>query len=240
MANGKCSVPDCSTVGPLVRGWCRPCYKWSSKRDWADPAGRPRQQQAPADGQCTVVEEGVKCTEQHRVKGMCDKHRQRLAQTGDPLTVGKAGNGVVLAALHAAAYAETDECVFLPHRTGRVTVQVDGVRSQAARVVWTIRHGDPGEAHVLHKCNGGSGAHGCINIRHLRKGNNSENQFDRGDAGVCVGESHSGSVLTEAEVRKIRERVADGETQRSLADEYGVSPATVCLIVSRRNWRRLS
>ena len=42
--------------------------------------------------------------------------------------------------------------------------------------------------------------------------------------------------LTPEEVREIRHRAQGGETQRSLAREFGVSFSTVNMLVERHNW----
>lgn len=240
MAQGTCSAIDCETVGRLARGWCLGCYSWSQNRGWQDPTGRPRKQKAPADGQCIVIEAGVKCTRPYAMVGMCEKHRARTKRYGSPLAVLKWGNGTAQEFARAAAYAETDECIIRPDQAERWSINTGDCYMAASRYVWIIRHGDPGEAHVLHSCNGGSGANGCVNIRHLRLGDNSENVLDRGDAGVQVGEGHHSSKLRDHQVRRIRERAAAGETHQALADEYGVARATVTDILARRTWRRLS
>lgn len=239
MAQGTCAADDCTTVGRLARGWCLSCYAWSQHHGWQDPTGRPRKQKAPADGQCTIVEDGTKCTAPYAAEGMCWKHRGRVRKHGCPLTVQALRGDSLQALLRTAVDAETDECIVHPFRTGQWTVNTGDGTMNASRWVWTLRHGDPGDAHILHSCNGGSGAHGCVNIRHLRKGDNSENVLDRGDAGVQVGEDHHNHRLKADHVRRIRERAADGETQQALADEYGVSRATVGDVVSRKTWRRL-
>jgi ribosomal protein S25 len=51
------------------------------------------------------------------------------------------------------------------------------------------------------------------------------------------GEAHRKSILTEDQVRKIREEYAlGGITQQGLADKYGVSVASVNGIVTKRAW----
>lgn len=46
-------------------------------------------------------------------------------------------------------------------------------------------------------------------------------------------------VLTEQQVRAIRARLADGETQRSLAAAYGVSQTTIGSIGLGNTWRHV-
>ena len=42
--------------------------------------------------------------------------------------------------------------------------------------------------------------------------------------------------LVNADVRAIRIRLASGETQASIAADYGVVPATISMIANRKNW----
>lgn len=239
MAQGTCTADGCTNVTRLVRGWCTNCYAWSRSHGWQDPSGRPTKQKAPADGQCTVIEGGVKCSALYFAEGTCEKHHARVSRHGDPFTLRALRGDTLQALLQAAVAAETDDCITHPFRTGHWTVNTVTGSMAASRWVWILRYGDPGAAHILHSCNGGSGANGCVNTRHLRKGDNSENMLDRGDAGVQVGEDHHSSVLTEDRVRAIRERAATGESRAALAAEYGVSRSTVNDVAARRSWRRL-
>lgn len=112
----------------------------------------------------------------------------------------------------------------------------------ASRAVWIIANGDPGEALVLHTCNGGSGANGCINIRHLCLGTPASNMRDRKVAGRHTkGTEVPQSRLTPDQIIAIRERMAGGGVyQRDLAQEYGVSQATISLVAARKRWAWLS
>jgi hypothetical protein len=124
----------------------------------------------------------------------------------------------------------------------RVVLRFNGRRMVASRAVWMLAHGDPGAAFVLHTCNGGSGAHGCINIQHLRLGTRLENSQDCVAAGhlrtpiPARGADNPGAVLDVAQVLSIREKHAGGVSQRALVREYGVSTATVSRIVRRLSW----
>lgn len=54
------------------------------------------------------------------------------------------------------------------------------------------------------------------------------------------GEKHGQSKLTADQVREIRQRVAAGESRRSLAFEFGVCPNTVGNIILGRIWREVT
>jgi hypothetical protein len=112
----------------------------------------------------------------------------------------------------------------------------------AARAVWTLAHGDPGDQHVLHRCNEGDGSHGCINVRHLYLGDNDDNTQDRlGAERQARGEGHAMHVLTEAQVLAARRRHVPGRAgnTRALAEEFGVAVTTMRNAVSRRSRRHL-
>lgn len=53
------------------------------------------------------------------------------------------------------------------------------------------------------------------------------------------GEFNTHAVLTETKVREIRAKSAQGISGLQLASEYGVQPAAISKIVTRRSWRYL-
>jgi hypothetical protein len=62
----------------------------------------------------------------------------------------------------------------------------------------------------------------------------------RGGAGRMHGSDHTGSKLSEAQVRAIRKRAADGSvSQAALAREYAVSTALVSKIINRKVWTHM-
>lgn len=94
---------------------------------------------------------------------------------------------------------------------------------------------------VLHRCDNPP----CMRFDHLFVGTHAINNADRAAKGRSAhtgrfphltGERHSQAKLTQVQVDEIRRRVAAGEVQRAIAREFAVSPATICLLVSRKNW----
>jgi len=53
------------------------------------------------------------------------------------------------------------------------------------------------------------------------------------------GEQHGGAKLTEAQVREIRQRRANGETLKSLGEHYGVALSLIGKIAQRKNWKHV-
>lgn len=84
----------------------------------------------------------------------------------------------------------------------------------------------------------------CINPAHLLAGNHSDNMQDMvrrgrhpGPPPPTAGEKNPASRLTEKGVQEIRVRLRDGEVQRILAAEYGVSQSQISNIKRGAQWR---
>jgi len=133
---------------------------------------------------------------------------------------------------------QTDDCVLWPYGKnaygyGRLGTPFGGTRG-AHRVACMLAHGDPPVGHdAAHSCR----SRACVNPRHLRWATRKENMRDKVRDGTNpTGERHGGAKLDEQDVIDIRSRVRAGEVQSALAAEFGVSRATVCLLVSGKNW----
>lgn len=95
---------------------------------------------------------------------------------------------------------------------------------------------------VMHGCHNRA----CCNPGHLSVGTAKENirqAWERGSYANWLanqtGEKNHNAKLKEADVRVIRQRVAAGATQASLAREFGVSPRTISVTVARQSWQHV-
>lgn len=91
----------------------------------------------------------------------------------------------------------------------------------------------------------------CVNPSHLFLGTHQDNMDDCVSKGRNIhgerararhrvrGEAHGRSKLTETQVLSIRERVASGQTMTDTAAHFGISIATVSLIVNRKKWTHI-
>lgn len=200
-------------------------------------------QDAALGKRCSVVEQDASCRRSGKiVGGMCDMHQQRLRKHGAIVKPRRSRERE----LDAAASATTDECIIALYGGERLSVRFQGKKMFASRAVWIIANGDPGDdVEVLHTCNGGSGAHGCINIRHLCTGTHAENMSDmvaagRSIGGASPGETNGNHRLTENDVYAIRDAYAAGDvTYAGLGTRFGVTEGTIGHIVVRRTWRHL-
>ena len=91
----------------------------------------------------------------------------------------------------------------------------------------------PGEMHVLHKCNNPH----CVNPSHLYLGTNQQNASDKVRAGrQSKGETHKCSKLTETEVLEIFSAIG---TYEEIAKRFGVSRSLVGQIKIKKKWAYL-
>lgn len=141
--------------------------------------------------------------------------------------------------VHRLARTETDECLMITGHKRRPTAYLNGTVMNASRAAWIIVHGDPGDLNVNHTCH--RGMEGCVNVRHMYVGTQRQNLEDMDTAGRRVnaqlgGSEHWNSKLTEEQVAEIRSRYTGrgGITQTALAQEYGLTQASVSQIVLGR------
>lgn len=108
---------------------------------------------------------------------------------------------------------------------------------------------------ALHTCPRGDNRW-CTNWLHLREGTavmNYKDARDRGQAPVgenhylrkfpeksLKGERHPQAKLTESAVREIRTAALKGARITELAQQFGISPATVGYIIHRRTWKHVA
>ncbi|MFG2404260.1 hypothetical protein ACGFR8_07950 [Streptomyces brevispora] len=242
-STSRCGKPNAPHRARLGSGyWCMSCLDHWRRHD-EDPAHR--QALRPVLEACPVVEDGAPCGRPVVVKrtGWCESHRKVALRNGSPTSRKRAGRVRLLDLVLGAARAADEECIIPAGWEQRPIVRLEGQQMTAARAVWTLAHGDPGQAHVLHTCNEGDGSHGCISIRHPYLGDNDQNTRDRMDAErQARGEGHGRHILTVAQVQDIRRRHVPGTgpynrgNTRDLAGEFTVAESTIRAAVRGDNW----
>ena len=117
---------------------------------------------------------------------------------------------------------------------------IGGNNCRAHRVSWTLIHGElPSEKpHILHHCDNRL----CVNPSHLWIGTNDDNMKDRNEKGrQARGEAQGLAKLNKEKIAEIRRRYGfrgkDGESLRTLAEEYGVHSSVISDIVSYKTWK---
>jgi hypothetical protein len=137
------------------------------------------------------------------------------------------------------------------HRFGYGRLWIKGRAVYAHRYMWEKVNGPiPPGLCVLHLCDNPP----CVNPEHLHLGTRSDNVVDRhmrqrdarGEThGLAVhpelrprGERHGMAKINEDAVLDIRRRISNGEMQKSVAKDYGLSRNQIWRITKRLQWSR--
>lgn len=172
----------------------------------------------------------------------CSMHYSRVLRTGSTENSSRRAiaNNEGLEWLTKNASYVGEECLVFPFSRskegyGRVTYK--GKRIGAHRAMCFIAHGQPPTVkhEAAHSC--GKGHIGCVSPNHLRWATRSENIEDREKHGAGnKGEKHGNSKLLISDVFSIKAKVKNGETQASVASEYGIAQSTVSKICLGARW----
>ena len=130
--------------------------------------------------------------------------------------------------------------------SGYGSFMLKGVAEQAHRVAWTLCNGEIPNHNsyhgmcVCHSCDNRK----CVNPEHLFLGTHQDNMDDKTAKGRCAissgrtGEKHSGSKLTDTEVRVIR-AYYPSLSQVDLARSFGVDRGTIGYITRHQTWQHI-
>jgi predicted XRE-type DNA-binding protein len=135
-----------------------------------------------------------------------------------------------------------DDCwIWIGNRSGGRygRLRNHGRRWSSHRASYEIHYGPiPDGMFVCHTCDNPA----CVNPKHLFLGTANDNMQDKINKGRqrhLSGESNPASRLTVEQVTQIRQRAKQGEIQRELAQEFGVTQSTVSEIVLYKIWRNV-
>lgn len=193
-----------------------------------------------AQNTCIVVfSDGTQCHRSPDGRSVCCalcRDWSRKHDGGDPNGRRRVRrNGTLLADIRALSKRDTDDCVILPGYSTRPKVDMDGTQVSASRAAWIMEHGTPGEDWILHTCH--QGEDGCVNLRHLYRGDPLRNNRDREEAG----RGQRGKILAASaeQVAEIRRRYVKGNrwqpgNRLELAAEFGISEKTIRHIIGGR------
>lgn len=189
--------------------------------------------------QCAVVA----CAKPTRSRGWCGAHYERWRKHGDPLGSTRSDPWTEGGARLAARSVRAGRCLLYVgghlNRFGYGRMSFMGRQQLVHRVAWTLTHGPiPDGLFVCHRCD----VPNCIEVDHLFLGTAAENNADRdrkGRATVLRGSRSGSAKLREWQVLEIKQKLTQGRTLHSLADEYGVAWQTIGSISHGRNWRHV-
>jgi len=179
------------------------------------------------------------CSSPHKARGYCRRHYMLWRRHGNPLTTAAAPRGAPMAWIIDNAKHSGDACLLWPFsRLANGRAQISG--GSAARVMCEIVNGPPpsDQHEAAHSC--GKGHEACINPRHLRWATQVENAADKIEHGTVVqGAAHPVSKLTERDIVEIRD-LAGRETQRVIAERYGMRQSSISFIINRKSWKHVA
>lgn len=121
-------------------------------------------------------------------------------------------------------------------KRGYGSIKVNGSTERAHRIAYRLEHGSiPEGLFALHHCDNKL----CVNPSHLYLGTHEDNREDAVERDrTSHGENHHRAKLTADDVREIRQR-GENESQRHLANEFGISQTSVYDIINGRTWTRV-
>jgi hypothetical protein len=191
-------------------------------------------------GKCSV--EG--CGREHYALGFCSKHYKRLKSGDDPNTPSRLELSVEerFRSMLGPQDPVTGciEWTGSRHGQGYGLITVGGKLVRANRLAWELKHGPiPAGLHVLHECDNPP----CCNDAHLFLGTAADNSADKDSKGRGnrpKGSSNGNSKLVEKDVVEILRLLAASRSQRSIANEFGISQVQVGNIKRGEQWAHLT
>lgn len=129
-----------------------------------------------------------------------------------------------------------------PHSTGYGRFQFKKQRYGAHRISWVLANGPVlNNLCVCHHCDNRA----CVNPAHLFLGTYHDNILDAARKGrhknpQLIGYKNPMAKLSVKDVIEIRKRHAEGETQRTIANDYPVDFKAISKICLRQRWRHIS
>jgi hypothetical protein len=138
-----------------------------------------------------------------------------------------------------ALHHDSDECLIWPFcksSKGYGRIWNAGKEVVVSRYVCELVHGSPPtpEHEAAHSC--GNGDEGCVSPSHLSWKTSAGNAADKLSHGTHIrGERHASAKLTENEALAIM-ALKGADTQRNLAERFGVSRQAISKIHTGHNW----
>lgn len=179
------------------------------------------------------------CEKPSRASGMCHGHYKRLKTFGS--TDVKRGSKAPLSErfwLYVKRGRDNDCWLWTGSKRGAYGKIKNSRKSLLShRVSYELHFGViPNGMLVCHRCD----IPGCVNPNHLFLGTQSDNLKDCRDKGRFDQVNGSRQWMAKLTDSSVLEILKDGRKNIVIAEEYGVSAATISYIKSRKTWRHVS
>lgn len=103
------------------------------------------------------------------------------------------------------------------------------------RLVASVYIPNPSGKYTVNHIDGNKSNNDVSNLEWATQSENNTHAIDSGLNG-SRGETHNMAKLTSKQVSEIKQLLSEGVVQRRIAEQYGVSPATICHIKSGKKW----
>lgn len=167
-------------------------------------------------------------------RSTCEMHYYRMRRNGDYFKKKKITRPIEFDVNEEGCFVVTSH---VPLIRGYFHTVSYGVRKTMHRHIYEECFGEiPENLYVCHKCDNKS----CINPEHLELGTHLKNVKDAVDRGrYRIGSRHPNSILTEDDVRKIRQLLLEGESNISIAEKFKINKDTISDIKRRKSWKHV-
>lgn len=114
--------------------------------------------------------------------------------------------------------------------------RVNGEKRNVHRLVCALVYGEPVDnQQALHSCDNPP----CINPDHLRWGTHRDNNDDKILRLRLAGERSPSAIYTDAQVRQIKQMIADGVKGHVIYRQFNMSKYTFSNIKNNKNWKHI-
>ena len=182
------------------------------------------------------------CGKHVRARGLCGSHYNAWRVSGN-FNRAKAKSKDVRDFLKELSQRDETDCIIWPYARDAYGYGVFGMnrkRFYAHRYSCWLQNGKPTDTDhwALHSCS--KGHEGCCNPRHLYWSDVNQNAIDRVTHGRQIkGTQCHTAKLNEEKVLHIRELSRSGQTDLSIAREFGVSENNIAFIRLRKTWKHV-
>lgn len=258
MDEPTCAVATCGKPS-RTRGWCSAHYeRWRTTGDVSADVPLVERARPRAPGTRCLVD-GCERTLEKGGRGWCGLHHARWFKYGDPLAV-KVIFGDDRARLESYIDRSGGPDACHPWTGGQNPDRYGWTKlgkqpKLAHMAVWELENGPkPADAQLDHECHNRAVREGtcqpgkcphrlCCNLRHIILRSSKDEHFSATVPWDRSAWAFSTAKLTEAQVREIRELLADGKPisrRTDLAERYGVSTMAIYRIATGKAWIRVS
>jgi len=171
-------------------------------------------------------------------RGLCSLHYQRVRKHGTPDGHSTPRGAASRFYRDVVLQYDGDECLIWPYANvnGYAQLVVDGKTMLVTRLICAETYGvpPPGHTDAAHSC--GNGNRGCVTKRHLSWKTRADNMADTFIHGTHLRGERSGTAkLTTDQVNEIL-ALGKTQTQKALADKFGISQQHVSKILRGARW----